>query len=330
MSVSNDSRQKITAITAVAFIALLGICAYLLYNKVQLDKTIEEMSLDLDQGEQLKVQLEKQYYESLTELESMKTGNEELNALIETQKSELEVQRNKIRKSINSGNRSKKALDEARAQIASIRTQLDGYVTEVNTLKGKVELLSQENSQLSADNQALNSTLTAERTMNDELTTAKAALVSEKENLETEKTKLTSVVTRASVINVAEVTASAWKVRKSGKPAKTKAAKNTDRIKVCFTTTQNAVAREGNERFFIRLINPLGETMAVENLGSGIMTAHNDEEMRYTQAKDLPYENNPVVGCFLWEPNVAFTSGKYNIEVYNKGYLSGQGDFLLK
>ncbi len=166
--------------------------------------------------------------------------------------------------------------------------------------------------------------------MNEELTSAKAALVSEKNTLETEKSNLTSVVTKASVIKVAEVSASAWKVRKSGKPAKTKSASKTDRVKVCFTTTQNDVAAEGNERFFIRVINPLGETLALETLGSGITSTYDQQEIRYTQSKELPYENNSLVGCFLWEPNVAFTAGTYNLEVYNKGYLAGEGNFLLK
>ncbi|NNE28094.1 MAG: hypothetical protein HKN16_00555 [Saprospiraceae bacterium] len=330
MTDSKDSRQKFIAAAAVLFIALLGINAYLLYNKVQQDNTIETQTMEIDEAERLKVELEKNYYESLSELESMKTGNQELNVLIDAQKSELEEQRNRIRSLINSGNRSKKELTEARDQIAGIRSQLDGYVGEVNKLKGEIETLTEANTELTTANQNLSMDLSSQKTVNDELTTAKAALVSEKEDLITEKSKLSKVVTKASVIKVGEVSASAWRVRKSGKPAKTKSAGKTDRIKVCFTTTANEVANAGNERFYIRVLSPLGQTLAVENLGSGIMTTANMEEIRFTQAKDLPYENNSLVGCFLWEPNLAFSSGKYAIEVYNKGHLAGSGDFLLK
>ena len=330
MNNSNDSQQKFTAIAAVVFIALIGIIAYLIWNKSQLEEQITLKQDALMETERLKVDLDKQYYEALSELESMRTGNEELNALIDTQKEELAQQRNKIRGLINSGKSSKAELKQARDQIALLKGQLDGYVTSVNQLKEENELLALQNTTLSNQNQELSQNLTSANTMNEELVQSKNALTSEKESLLSEKSELTKVVTRASVIEVIDVSASAWKVRKSGKPAKTKSAAKTDRIKVCFTTTENAVASSGNEEFFVRVINPIGETMAMENLGSGIMKSAENEDMRYTQVKELPYENNAVVGCFLWEPGIAFKSGKHSIEVFNKGFLAGKGTFALK
>ncbi len=330
MSSAQDSQQRVTAIAAVVFIALLGIIAFLLYNKSQLNAELATKTDEIMETDRLQVELEKQYYEALSELESMKTGNEELNDLIETQKGQLGEQRNKIKQMIGSGKRTKLQFDQARQQIAELKGQLESYVVDVNTLKEENQALIAQNSQLASTNQNLSSELTSSKTVNESLIQAKENLQSEKQGLESKNSQLSKVVTKASVIQVIDVSASAWKVRKSGKPASTKQASKTDRLKVCFTTTSNAVAPAGVEPFFVRVLTPLGETIAIENMGSGIMKTHDNVDMRYTQSKELPYENGPEVGCFLWEPGSAFSPGKYSVEVYNKGYLAGQGEFLLK
>ena len=331
MSVTKDSKSKFTAIVAAIIVGLLGINAFLMYNKIQQEKVNTQLNQEIDEAEKLKLELEKQYYEALSELESMKTGNEELNALIDQQKQELEEKKNKISRLIGQGKKSASELAEVREQMSQLRVQLDNYVAEVSQLKADKELLEQQNIQLTEAKESLEGDLLTEKAANEELVSAKAALVNENEALESERRMLNQKVTQASVVKVVDVTASSWKVKKSGKPAKTKSAAKTDRIKVCFTTTQNKVAAPGIEQFYVRLINPLGETLAVEELGSGIMTSNEaNEEIRFTQVKELDYNNDVSVGCFLWEPNIPFQKGKYSVEVYNKGYVAGSGELLLK
>lgn len=330
MSGSN-SKSQFTAIVAAIIVGLLGINAFLFYNKLQQEKENAKLMAEVDESAQLKLELEKQYYEALSELESMKTGNEELNALIDQQKQELQEKKNKISRLIGQGKKSKNELAEAREELSTLRTQLDGYLSELTQIKQEKALLEQQNVKLSRDKEELQGTLASQRSVNDELTSKNAVLADEKEMLESDRAQLSQKVTQASVVKVVDVTATSWKVRKSGKPAKTKSADKTERIKVCFTTTPNEVTAPGTENFYVRLINPIGETLAVENLGSGIMTnSSTNEEIRYTQVKELEYANDAMVGCFLWEPNAPFTKGKYNVEVYNKGYLAGTGSLLLK
>ena len=90
-----------------------------------------------------------------------------------------------------------------------------------------------------------------ERTMNDELTSAKAALVSEKESMETEKSALSKKVNLASVIRVNDVSASGWKNKQSGKPKKKSYAKNVEYLKICFNTTANEITDQGMEQFYV-------------------------------------------------------------------------------
>ncbi|MEM9921444.1 MAG: hypothetical protein AAF990_25305 [Bacteroidota bacterium] len=331
MSFSKDSKQKLIAFAAVFIVALLGINAYLLYNKYNQDKIIEQTSMDLDEAQKLNTELEKQYYEALAELEEMRGNNEELNALIDQQKSELKDQKEKIARSIRSGKASKKELASARQQISQLRTQVDQYLAEINTLKEEKELLTAQNSQLTDERNQLQTAVSQERSLNEELTTARAALVSEKENLLQEKSALSKKVNIASVIKVENLNVTGEKIRKSGKPVRKKSARNIDRLKICFNASQNNVTDAGVERFYIRVLNPLGETLAVEDLGSGVMTnSSTNEEVRYTQVKEVEYNNEEMATCLFWEPNTSFSKGKYDVEIYNKGHLAGTSSFTLK
>ena len=55
-----------------------------------------------------------------------------------------------------------------------------------------------------------------------------------------------------------------------------------------------------------------------------------NEEVRFTQVKEVEYNNEEMSTCFFWDPSTAFSKGKYDVEVYNKGYMAGKGSFTLK
>jgi len=331
MSFSKDSKQRLTAIGAVAIVALLGICAFLMFQNVNNNQTISQQEVKIDEAEKLKLELEKQYYASLSELEEMRGSNEELNALIDQQKIELKEQKDKIARYIRQGKSTKNDLAKAREEMTNLRVQMDGYMSENNKLKADNEILVQENGELNAVKVSLEGEVATARVMNEELVTAKAALVSQKESLETENASLSDKVNIASVVKVMSVKGEGFKIRKSGKVKGKNRASAVDRIRVCFDATDNAVVEGGLEKFYVRIINPTGETLAVEDLGSGILTSNmTNEEIRYTKVKEIDYTNEETQACMLWEPNTEFQQGEYQVEVYNKGFLAGKGNFELK
>lgn len=326
-SSSDNSKQRLIAIAAVIIVALLGINAFLLFNKFKQDRVNTELASGLEEAEQLKEELEQQYYEALSELEEMRGSNEELNALIEQQKEELAEQKTKIEGMLGSS----RSLAAARKELASMKQQVEGYLAEINQLREENEELTSANSELTETNASLNTDLEASKFENEELNTAKAALVTEKEELQENNRFLSGKVTRASVISIDNIEASGMKTKSSGKSVKKKYAKNIDQIKVCFNTTVNAVAENGAETFFVRIINPLGETLAIEDLGSGSFVMEDtNEEVRYTQAKETEYNGAADNICMTWSPNQPFSKGSYEVQVYNKGYLAGETTLVLK
>lgn len=324
---ADNSKQRIIAIAAVIIVALLGVNIFLLVNKAKQSRVNQEISANLDETEQLKAELEKQYYDALAELETMRGSNEELNSLIEKQKEELKSSKDQIEVLL----RDKRNLAAARQKITDLSTQVEQYLAQINQLKAENEHLATTNTQLTVERDSLGNALSTQITTNEELSAARASLVSEKETLESERNNLSRKVNQASVVKVNGIDVTGLMTRSSGKKARKKYAKNVDELEVCFNTTVNEVTEPGVERFFVRIINPLGETMAVENQGSGVMTSQESgEQIRYTQVKEINYDHDAKQVCLVWAPNQPFQEGTYKVEVYNKGHLAGTTSFELK
>ncbi|MCB9338853.1 MAG: hypothetical protein H6577_12060 [Lewinellaceae bacterium] len=328
MATNDSSKQRLLAIAAVVVVALLAINAFLLYNKYTQDRVIDEQKTDLAEADKLKIELEKQYHEALSELEEMRTSNEELNAIIDQQKAELKLQKDKIDQMLRGGT----DLGRARAEIGNMKSQVEQYLARIDQLKQENAALAAERDKLSERTQALSTNLDSAHVRNQQLASEKNLLASEKEQLASEKTKLVEKVNLASVVKVDKINVTGLKERNSGKTVKKKYAKNVDQLKVCFSTTENQIAKPGVEQFFVRILTPVGETMSVDELGSGKMVDKaTGDEIPYTFMKEYDYVNDATELCFNWDPNLgAFSKGIYKVEVYNKGHLSGNGEFQLK
>lgn len=324
-STGSESSNKVPYIVAIVLLALatVGLGIFSVSKSSENDK----VTAMYDETEQLKAELEKQYYEALSELEELRGSNDELNALIEQQKVELKDQKDKIDGLLKDS----RNLSAVRKELASLRTQAEGYIAELNQLREQNEVLTSENTQLNENNQMLSKNLEDQQMANAQLSSERAILVSEKDELEQVRQQLSRKVNIASVIKVNTIEVTGLKTKKSGKDVKRANADNIDKLQVCFDASANDVAEHGTEVFYVRIINPLGETLAIEELGSGVMTnGASNEQVLYTQAKEMEYSGEAGNLCTLWAPNQPLQVGNYEIEIYNKGYLAGSTSFRLK
>jgi peptidoglycan hydrolase CwlO-like protein len=318
-----SSQQRLLALATVAIIALLGLSAFLIYNKVNMDKLYKKQSAELIEETRLKAELEKEYYEALSDLEEMRGSNTELNAMIETQKEELK----KAKSRIDALMKDSKDLGKAQEEIKRLRA----LVAEVEQLKQQNAELQAANTQLTGERDELVLVVEQQKVTNEQLSTEKANLSSANEQLSQQNQNLSSKVNVASAVKVNNITAVGYKVKGSGKEADTKKAKTIDGVRVCFMTTSNDIVPDGQEEFYLRIIDPLGQVMAIQDLGSGnFKVGNSNETMQYTQRVRVDYAQEPKEGCFNWQPGVAFATGTYTVEVFNKGFMSGKGSFTLK
>ena len=314
------------AVAIVVIIALLGLNGYLWYTKITQDRLLEQHSSDLIETEKFQAQLEKDYYEALAELEEARTANSELNAIIDAQKEELKAQKARVSQLLLV----EKDFDSAQAELAKLRSMRDQYIAQINKLQEENASLTASNQALQSEKAVLTEEVQQEREQNEELRSETAALSSANESLKSERDLLAATVNEASVVQVDDIIINGYRVKNNGKEALTKKSDKTEGLKICFEAQENTIAEAGEERFYVRVVDPLGETMAMDEMGSGIIMDSNERQVRYTQYRDVEYENFATDACMNWQPGVAFSSGLYLVEIYNKGHLAGSSTFTLK
>ncbi|MBK7811460.1 MAG: hypothetical protein IPO62_09495 [Saprospiraceae bacterium] len=328
MNTSNQrSNQNLKAAVLVAILALLGANVYQFVNNRSLQKDNMTKETEIVELDKAKAELEKQYQESVAELNTMKTDNEELNRSIEVQKEEIRLQKDKISLLLVDSKNLRKAKDE----MANMKNKLNEYVTEINRLKNENQELSTSNVQLSADKEQLSKDVQTKEQEKRELENIKSTLISEKENISSEKEALSARVNKAGAINLQKIQVDGFQSRDGKKPREKSNASEIDFIQVCFKTTKNANADSGTETFYIRIINPIGETQTIESSGSGVIkNLATKETVKYSTIANVQYNNNEQEGCGKFSNPGGFQKGVYQVEVYNKGYKVGVGSLKLK
>ena len=286
-----------------------------------------QLSTELVEMEQFKAQAEKQYYESLAELEEMRGSNDELNALIDQQKEELRLQSEKI----TSLTRDSRNLAAARKELADLKSNASNYLAELEELRQKNAELTEDRDRIANERDLLSNDLQVSQQTNEQLNSERAVLVSEREELASENNALSRKVNIASVIKTNNITVEGQKQRNSGRWVGRNNAKNVERLFVCFNSLDNAVATAGEETFQMRIINPNGETMSIEAEGSGVLTTDGGEQIPYTKNVPFSFEGDAANHCAEWNvPGQEYLEGVYTVELYNKGFLVGDTQLELK
>lgn len=314
----------LAGIIAVLLIALVGLGI----GYANRGNDNAQLATDLVEMEQFKATAEKQYYESLAELEEMRGSNEELNALIDQQKEDLRTQKEKI----SSLTRDSRNLVTARRELAELRTQTAAYLVQLEEMRLANAELTENNQRLSSERDLLSSDLQVSRQQNESLNTERAVLVSEREELASTNQELNRKVGIASVLKTNNITIVGQKVRSNGKFAERNNANYVDRLYVCFNSLDNAVAKAGNETFQLRIINPAGETIQIDAEGSGVLTmADTGEQVPYTKAVSFDFDGSAASHCTDWSvESQQYSEGTYTAQLYNKGYFVGEGMVTLK
>jgi len=321
---SGNNQKRVTTIMGVAIAALLGLCVFLLVSKLNTGKQLDATTMELTQQKEAFTELDAKYNEAVTQLEQQKGINAELDAKINQQLADLEASKNQIAGLIRSNK-------DYKSGMASLQRQKTEFLAEIDELKKQNGILTETNTQLTGQNQQLTTSLNETQTKLQEEGSAKAALISEKTAIESERNQLSKKVDVASAIRVKNVVVKAKDVRGNGKERTKSKAKKVDKLSICFMTEANEVAEAGEETFYIRVVDPTGAPLAIESLGSGVGQNKRDEsEFRYTTTATANYTNGETQVCGAWQPGQNFVKGKYQVEIFNKGYLVGTGNFNLK
>jgi len=317
---TTQSKSNFTAIAIVVIVALLALNAYQWYVNSKLSSSNQTQQTEMMELQKVQTELDQDYQAALESLEEMRGDNAQLNALIDSQKSELKTQKDKINNLIWT----KKELDKAKSEIKNLNSNLTKYLADIQQLK-------EENNILTEDNAKLTQRVDEEVRAKEEVILAKSALASEKDMLSKSNEALGTKVDMANAIKINFLEVKGYEVKKDGKLKEKSKAKDIKLLRTCILTETNMVTASGTKKFFLRLINPQGETIAVEDRGSGVITNKLDNtQVRYTTSADVPYNNEDTNACIDWNVTDALPKGEYKVEIYNNGFPVGKGQFILK
>jgi uncharacterized coiled-coil DUF342 family protein len=141
---NSKGASRLLPFLIVLLVGTLGVTAWLAYDRSEVINERDQMVMQLDETNALKRDVEKQYYESLNELEEMRGSNEELNQLIDAQKAEL----TDAKKRIDVLMKDKRNLSKVRSELAKLKEQTAAYVVEINELREQNGLLVEQNENL--------------------------------------------------------------------------------------------------------------------------------------------------------------------------------------
>ncbi len=324
---ASDNSSRNIAIFSVTALILLLLAAYLFYQNGQLRKDIVKMDKEFMDLQDVNVQLDEEFQDAQQQLESLKGDNIELNKHIDEQIRKLEEQKNQIAGLI----RKNRNLAEAQEEIKELRASLDQYVEEINQLKEENIFLTEENKSLKTKTDSLATAFETSQTHNETLLTEQEILEEQKDNLAQQNTKLNIKVQEAARIKVNNIDVKGYASKESGREVRRRRADNTELLNICFETEVNQLASEGEEVFYVRILNPKGETISVESAGSGVLTLiATDTPIPFSTKQTIEYKHKKGEVCLVWAPQIPFEEGLYAVEVYNKGFVVGNTTFKLR
>lgn len=202
--------------------------------------------------------------------------------------------------------------NKIKKKLNLLRNITQNYVKQIDSLY-------RANETLIIENKAIKKDLNVEKNKNIELS----------EN----NTVLNEKVSQAALLKAYNVVTEGVRIKSGGKKEeKADKARKTDKVKVCFTLSENNVAQTGTRIIYIRIARP-------DNL---ILTKGDDDiysfmcqgqKLQYSIKKEINYENKQLDLCLYWEKadkDKEAMKGIYHVSIFCDNYEIGQSQFELK
>jgi len=225
-------------------------------------------------------------------------------------------------------------LDARREELEDLSVQLEKYkgdASKVIKLKKELETIRALIKSYLKD---IDSLQIANQGLQDENTRVKGDLKSEQnksQQLSNEKKALSDKVELGAQLKAYNLFADAVRIKGGDKEITTAKAKRADRIRACFTLSENKIARAGSKMLFMKVTDPGGQVL-VTSTDEGNTFNNNGEKQYYSSKKEVNYENESVELClsFTKKDSDDFKSGKYKVEVFCDATQIGNTTFELK
>lgn len=288
--------KKTYILVAIIAVLLIGVAVLLVQNYRQ-QENINAMAETMEFE---KEQLEEEYEDLALQYDGYQITikNDSLADLLAQEKQRVQDLREELR--ITKATDAKK-INALKKELAIIREVMIQYVHQIDSLDRQNKQLVQEN-----------------REVREQF----AAVQEENQTLNEEKSKLTEVVSRASMMEVADFTCTTLNKR----DRKTSLFSQIQKLQFDFSILKNITTRPGMKTVYMRLIAPDGELLTKDNS----TFPYENAELEYSLRKEFEYTGEKQALTLYWPVEEILQKGIYNAEFFIDGNLIGVFPFQLK
>ena len=289
---ANKGTQKKAPTSLVVTSVILGVAlVFLLYMYFDKRSKMTEMENVLTEE---KDSLANELRHMVVAYDTLKTNNDTLNAGLQRQKDKI-VQL----LSINASN--VQLIKKYRSEITTMREIMKSYIVQIDSLNTRNQMLVSENTEIKQQ-------ISQVRSTNTELSKVKE--------------ELSSKVDLASIIQAKDIVA----VSLNKKRKETTRLNLLDKLRICFTLRENALAQAGPKDVYMRVLRPdsLVITSSPDNLFD-----YKGNRIIYSASRQVDYMNQDIEVCIFLDNTGDFIVGNYSVELYLDDNIIGRTNFML-
>lgn len=280
-------------------LAIIAVLAWMLVNQKK-EIVIQEKVTD-----SVKVELQSQLDSLLAEHERVKVSYGELSNSLTERDSIINARAMEIKKLLGT-----------KSELAVVKRKLAQLQQITQVYEQQIDSLFTVNRKLKAENEKIKIDYNLEQQKTNDLSKDKEAL--------NEK------ITGAAVLKAYKVSAIAYKSRGVDKEKETDKAARADKIKVCFTVSENKLVSSGYKRFFVRIARP---DNIILTRGPAYTFQFLGQTLQFSAMETLNFEGEAADVCTYFERPAngpELTKGRYLVNVFTEDREIGQTSFELK
>jgi len=300
METTSETKKKPNLFLYLSII-LLVVCAILTWQLISSHKTITLQNDTIVNVTAEKDQMISKLENLKKEYDQLSKDNAQLSDMFNEEKAHVEKLLNKIKNSEGS-------IAKYKNQVASMENRLKEYEQQITELKKQNKDLIEENFNI--------------KTVLDSTTTENVQLTAENKDL-------SATVSKGAALTSYDINADGIFIRNKVKEIPTQRAKRVEKIRVCFTIGENAIAAAGNKTVYLRVANPNGDILA-QGEGDEFSFDYNGKKLQYSGKEQITYNNKPVDVCLYWNKTKELTPGTYTVDIFADNNVIGTTTFKLE
>lgn len=193
-------------------------------------------------------------------------------------------------------------IAELKKELATVRSVMVVYVHQIDSLNQTNARLTEENNQMRQQNRQI---------------------VEHNTQLEKANTQLTTVVQRASMLEIGEFSL----ITLNKRDRKTTVFNQIQKFEIHYSLLKNITCEPGLKTVYLRLVRPDGEVM----VKSAENTFHFESaDIPYSVCQEIEYAGEELSSTMFWPVEEILQTGVYNADFFVDGNLIGSFPFRLK